>query len=147
LRQAAIELAIPLNVAAKARHHTRSNDLEDPPQRVTCMSRFSNRILHERFGHRIGACKVAGSGSRPNIGQIPFDLCLHGTDRDDMSKNVDSDGAQQLATYGADSGAGGRFAGACALEHIAKVVSVVLQATREIRVTGARSRQSFCRSG
>ena len=104
-------------------------------------SRMASFIRASAVG--VGAGEVAGARPRAQLVSrgVARGRRLDRADGDDVREHVDADRAEQLAAHRADGGARRRLAGARALEDVAQIVPVVLQASREVGVARARARE------
>ena len=143
LREPAVQLAIPLDVAAEARRHAARDDLEAAAHRVAGFARRVDLGDHPRARHRHRRSAAPSrrrwplrvvERHRQRIGQRrgPIETTWLTISALDLS--------EQLPRDGADRHARGRFAGAGALEDVPDVVVAVLDDAGEIGVAGPRAR-------
>jgi hypothetical protein len=149
LGQAPVELAVPLHVAAEARHHAGGDHLEDPAQGVARVRRLVDRLLHARLGRRVGAGEVARARPRLQVGRREARQVgrLGGADGHHVREHVDAHRREELPAHGADGRARRRLPRARPLEDVAEVMPVVLEASREVGVSGARPGEGLGRLG
>jgi hypothetical protein len=149
LRQSPVELAIPLNVASEPRHHARGDDLEHAAQRVARVRTLADRVLHLRLGNGLGTREIARACAGAQIveRQPRGKVDCNPADLHDVREDIDSHGAEKLPTHSADCGARGGLTRTRSLENVAKIVTVVLQAPREVRMPGAGASERLDRCG
>ena len=98
-----------------------------------------DRLLHPRLRGGVRAREVRGAGARANRVEsvLRAGAASHVADRDHVSEDVDPDRGEQLARDRADRRPRRGLSRARALENVAKIVAVVLEAARQVGVAGA----------
>src|SRR6266540_5809716 len=136
LRQAPVELAVPVDVAPQAYRNTTGDDAKRPPERVAPLRRVVDGRHHapRRFG--VGAA----NGRRFDVLDLhgvraaALEPDVDGADRLGEAEDLDAEVAEQLARDASGGNARGGLARGRALEHVADVGVAVLQGTREVGV-------------
>ena len=141
-REPAVELAVPLDVAAEADGQAASDHLEASAHRVARVPCAIDLGHHLDLDLGVHAAKrrIGADGAhilvrdRERIGE------RRRSDRDHVAHDVDAELLEQLPRDGADGDPCGRLAGARALEHVANVVMAVFHDPGEVGMawTGAR---------
>ena len=143
LGEPAVELAVPLHVAAEPGRHAAGDDLEAAAHRVARLARRdrSRRSSAARpRDRRSAAASRRESLARPRTSP-PADRASDAEPIDTTWLTISaSTSRKQLARDRADGHARGRLARARALEHVADVVVAVLHDARQIGVAGPRPR-------
>ena len=136
---AAVEARLPAHVGAEARHEPEGADLEDAAERLVALAQDVDLLDHRPRG--VGV--QAADGRRVDRGEVgradPVGLGgLHRADLRDVGDDVDVEGGEERLGQRAAGHAGGRLAGARALEDVADVREAVLLGAGEVRVAGTR---------
>src|SRR5215469_7331718 len=111
MRQAPIELAIPLNVAAEADRQSARDHLDDAAEGVagllTRVDLFDNRTLRNRIGD--ADLRLLGCPLQIRHAEV-LGSCGDGcADADNVTKNLDPEWLDKLLCETADRDPGGRF--------------------------------------
>ena len=151
LREAPVELAVPLHVAAEAGHaRPVATTSKTPAERVAGVRgrrgwpRASPpRPRRRRRPGRWPARARAARRGRRSTGGAPRPAPIATT----WAKTSIPDRGEQLAAHRAHAPSRGGLARARPLEDVAQIVPVVLQAPGEVGVAGARARERLGRGG
>ena len=142
LREPAVELAVPLDVAAEADGHAGGDDLEAAAHRVSRRFRRVNRLDHPLRRLFIHAAKRRvvwqRRGLRERHGRA-FGK-MDAADREDVAGDADAGGCQQLAGDGAGGDPRRGLARARPLEDVAHVVAAVLGDAGQVGMPRPRPR-------
>jgi hypothetical protein len=142
-RQARVELAVPVHVAAQPGRQAGGHDLDDAAERVAVGFGALDRGDHRLTGGRVGAAHRVGVDLGLALGagrrRVRADLA----DAHRVADHRDAGGGQQLAGDGGQRHAGGGLAGAGALQGVAHVVVAVLLRAHQVGVAGPRTRQGL----
>ena len=142
LRQAAVELAIPLHVAAQAHRQSRDDDLERAAERVAGLLGLVDGGNHLLLDGGIGAAqrRVDGNRADPFDGNCQRLVDADAADHRHVAQHLDAELRQQLARQRSDGDARRGLARAGTFEHVADVGQVVLERAGEIGMAGPRPR-------
>ena len=142
MREASVELAIPLHVAAEADRQSGRDHLDDAAERVAGFLARVDFGDDRALGLRVGHPHLRFLGDAPQfvdrkiLGRFRFGRA----DADAVSEHRDAERREQLLGQRADRDARGGLARRRAFEHVADVLEVVLQHAGEVGMTGARAR-------
>ena len=142
LRKAAVELAIPVHVAAEADRQAARDHLEGAAGGVAGVAAAIDLRNHADFRVEVGAAQrrvgadVARRFERDAQRRVEADA----VDAIHVAHDLDVERSEQLPGDGACRDARRGLARARALEHIANVGAVVLDGARQIGVPGTRPR-------
>src|SRR5204863_9240485 len=141
LCQAAVELAIPVDVAAEARGNAVRDDLEAAAHRVAGVAGAIDLRDHLLLDPAIDAVERGIRRDGPDVGERARKRTRddRGTDAGHVAGDVHADLAQQLARDGPDRHARGGLTRARALEDVAHILLPVLPETGQVRVPRPRA--------
>lgn len=145
LCEQAIELSVPLRVAAQAGWNPVRDDFERTADGIAGFTRGVHGGSHG--GAHLGICApdsilIGQSGHcREVVGQRVGDCRT--ANRGDVAHNLNAQVPEERARDSASRHARGCFASARPLKHVPHVVALVFQAAREVSMTRAWSRDRF----
>src|SRR5829696_1864984 len=143
LRQEPIEFQVPLRVRSQPRHDAARCDFEDPAQRVACSSRLVDQLDHFLLCVIVGTVQRRVIGYRSDLFPAQLEWRLGNAAKlNYMTSHFDTKHRQQLFCERATRYARGRLASRSTFEDVAQIPDVVLQTTRQIRVTWTRTFQT-----
>ena len=139
LRQASVELSVPLDVGAQTRRGSMRDDLDDASHGVPFLGRAIDFFDHFLFELRIGAIEGRVLRDRDylfpgNLGSIVRHL--HRPHADDVASDLAVDVSQELLGHRAGGDPGRRFASAGPFQNVSEVVDTILQGAGEVGVAG-----------
>ena len=142
LRQAAIQTRIPRHMRSQphgdaARHH-----LENAADGIAGAVRLVDHCFHADLGFRVHAAEQDFRPAAESGNLIPGGRALepHGAHGNHVAQHLDAEFAQQRLGQRAHGHARRRFAGAGALQNVARVMEIVLDGARQVGMAGPRPR-------
>src|SRR5262245_9840642 len=140
LGQTTVQLQVPGGVRPESRGYVARRYFEDSTQRVAFRLSLVDQLDHLLLRGRVGAAerRIIWYGSNLIEGQLERTV-RNASQLDHVTTNLDVELGQQLSRDRPASYAGGGFAGRGALQNIAQVARVVLEAAGQIRMTGTRA--------
>ncbi len=145
VRDAAVELAVPLHVAAEADRESARNHFHDAAESVAGLFAFVDCGDNPVLGGRVGNPHLRILCDAPQVLDTHFGRHsrLGPADADDVAEHGNAERVDKLLGEGADRDARGGLARRGALEHVADIVEIVLEHAGQIGVAGARARNRF----
>src|SRR5207247_3880145 len=140
-RQAPVELAIPLRVAAEAGREADRDRLHHAPQRVARRLALVDARQHPPRGLRVGHAHGRLLAAREDL--LGRERTVLGRDAADLRhppEDPDAEGGEQALRDPAHRDSRRGLARARALEHVAHVAVVVLERAGQVRMAGPRPR-------
>ena len=125
LREPAVQLAIPVHVAAEARRHAVRDDLEGAADGVAGLLRFVDHLAHGGRDSRIHTPHIIVRGERPGLFEAHGERIGErgAANFNHVTRHVDAVARQELAGDGAGGDSRGGLARAGALEYVAQVLA------------------------
>src|SRR5581483_10008585 len=144
--EAAVELAVVVDVAAEPRRQSGRDDLDHAAERVARLLALVDERDDAPLGIKIGEPDLALLRGREDL--VVREALVAGADVADLAHpgaHLDAERPEQALRERADRDPHRRLAGARTLEDVAHVAPVVLEGARQIGVPGARARHDVLR--